>query len=89
MGDRLTHHEGADQVLDGSGLTAVGSEVERVQTSVEGELFKQSRHQWAIRIYVPLGAQLVEHGEVGVGVIDVISIRRVLVPCPLVGCGHI
>ena len=52
VGDRLTHHEGADQVLDGSGLTAVGSEVERVQTSVEGELFKQSRHQWAIRIYL-------------------------------------
>ena len=51
VGDRLTHHEGADQVLDSSSLTAVGSEVERVQTSVEGELFKQSRHQWAIRIY--------------------------------------
>ena len=40
-------------------------------------------------MYLPLGAQLVEHGEVGVGVIDVISIRRVLVPCPLVGCGHV
>ena len=33
VGDRLAHHEGADQVLDSSGLAAVGSEVERVQTS--------------------------------------------------------
>ena len=42
MGDRLAHHECADQVLDGSSLAAVGPEVEGVQTSVEGGWFKKS-----------------------------------------------
>ena len=43
MGDRLAHHECADQVLDGSSLAAVGPEVEGVQTSVEGGSFKKSK----------------------------------------------
>ena len=31
-----------------------------------------------------LGPQLVQHAEVGVGVVQVVGVRRVLVPAPLV-----
>ena len=34
MGDGFTHHEGGDEVLDRTGLPAVGTEHKRVQTAV-------------------------------------------------------
>ena len=87
MGDRLAHHECADQVLDGSSLAAVGPEVEGVQTSVEGGWFKISF--WFKKKFLPLGTQLVEDGDVCVGVVDVVGVRGVLMPRPFVRSGHI
>ena len=87
MGDRLAHHECADQVLDGSSLAAVGPEVEGVQTSVEGGWFK--KYFWLSKKFLPLGTQLVEDSDVGVGVVDVVGVRGVLMPRPFVRSGHI
>ena len=89
MGDRLAHHECADQVLDGSSLAAVGPEVEGVQTSVEGGWFKKSGAFWFNKKFLPLGTQLVQDGDVGVGVVDVVGVRGVLMPRPFVRSGHI
>ena len=87
MRDGLAHHEGGDKVLNSARLSTVGAEVERVETS-------EQAGKWSILSTKPMSSsplrtQLVQYGDVCIGVVDVIGIRRVLVPRPLVRRGHV
>ena len=47
-----------------------------------------SRNQFSKK-FLPLGTQLVEDSDVGVGVVDVVGVRGILMPRPFVRSGHI
>ena len=84
--DGLAHHEGGDKVLNSARLSTVGAEVERVETSEQAGEMKYFRK---LMVSVPLCTQLVQNRDVGISVVDVIGVRRVLVPRPLVRRGHV
>lgn len=75
MRNVLGHHEATNEMLDGTCFAAVRSQYERVEALFPASVSKcKALSRFVIR---NLRSKVVQHGHVGVGVVLVISIRRV------------